>query len=113
MSMLTDPARKLKTDPGDPDICPLHAIHKLVSPDAADIAQWNSCCRAAECGCVAHKKKLIEDLVSYLAEFQSRRTELAARPGYAWEVLEDGASRARPVIRDVVDNVRRLVKIDE
>jgi tryptophanyl-tRNA synthetase len=111
MSMITDPARRLKTDPGDPDICPLQMIHKLIAP-SAETAQWDSCCRAAECGCVAHKKKLIDDLVAYLAPFQQRRAELAARPGYAWEVLEAGASRARPVIRDVVDTVRKLVNID-
>ncbi len=112
MSMITDPARKLKTDPGDPAICPLHAIHKLVSTDAADIAQWESCCRSAECGCVSHKKKLIEDLTAYLAPFQERRAALAQKPGYAWEVLADGATRARPVIRQVVDTVRALVNID-
>ena len=112
MSMLTDPARKLKTDPGDPAICPLHTIHKLIG-DPADIAEWDRCCRVAECGCVAHKKKLTLDLTAYLAPFQERRAQLAQRQGYAWEVLEDGASRARPVIREVVDTVRRLVKIDE
>jgi tryptophanyl-tRNA synthetase len=111
-SMITDPARKLKTDPGDPDVCPLHAIHKLVSKDAADIAGWDACCRAAECGCVAHKKKLADDLVEYLGPFQARRERLAGKPGYAWEVLERGAENARPVIREVVDTVRRLVSID-
>jgi tryptophanyl-tRNA synthetase len=110
--MITDPARRLKTDPGDPDICPLHAIHKLVSSDTGDIAQWDACCRAAECGCVAHKKRLIEDLTAYLTPFQERRARLAARPGYAWEVLEEGAENVRPVIREVVDTVRRLVSID-
>jgi tryptophanyl-tRNA synthetase len=113
MRMITDPARKRKDDPGDPAICPLHAIHKLVSSDAGDIAGWESCCRSAECGCVAHKRKLIEDLTAYLAPFQERRAALAMRPGYAWEVLSEGAARARPVIRGVVDTVRALVKIDE
>jgi tryptophanyl-tRNA synthetase len=112
MSMITDPARKLKTDPGDPAICPLHEIHKLVSADAADIAGWDACCRSAECGCVAHKQKLIADLTAYLAPFQERRAALGMKPGYAWEVLSDGASRARPVIREVVDTVRALVGID-
>lgn len=111
MGMITDPARKLKTDPGDPDVCPLQQIHKLIG-DPAEIAEWDRCCRAAECGCVAHKKKLIEDLTAYLAPFRERRAELAARPGFAWEVLEAGAARARPVIREVVDTVRGLVKID-
>ncbi len=110
--MLTDPARKLKTDPGDPDICPLHAIHRLVG-DPADIAEFDKCCRSAECGCVAHKKKLIEDLAAYLGPFQERRAELAARPGYAWEVLAAGAERVRPTIREVMAEVRRLVRIDE
>jgi len=112
MSMITDPARKLKTDPGDPDICPLHTIHKLISSDADEIAQWDSCCRAAECGCVAHKKKLIEDLVAYLAPFREKREALAARPGYAWEVLAAGAERARPVTNEVIRKVRNLTHID-
>jgi tryptophanyl-tRNA synthetase len=61
---------------------------------------------------VAHKKKLIDDLAAYLAPFRERRLELAERPGYAWEVLEAGAERARPIAREVVDNVRRLIHID-
>jgi len=111
--MITDPARKLKTDPGDPDICPLHQIHKLVSPDEADIAEWDRCCRAAECGCVAHKQKMAADLVAYLDKFRTRREALAARPGFAWEVLEAGAAKARPVTSEVVETCRRLVRIDE
>jgi tryptophanyl-tRNA synthetase len=111
MSMLTDPARRLKTDPGDPDICPLHQIHKLIAP-ADEIAEWDSCCRSAGCGCVAHKKALIDALVEYLAPFREKRAELAARPGYAWEVLAAGAERVRPVTREVIDTVRRLTHID-
>ena len=111
-SMLTDPARKLKTDPGDPDICPLHQIHKLVGAPA-DVAEFDRCCRVAECGCVSHKKKLTEDLVAYLAEFRAARAELAAKPGFAWEVLEAGAAKARPITRDVVSTCRRLLRLDE
>lgn len=111
MGMITDPARKLKSDPGDPDICPLQQIHKLIAPPE-EAAEWDTCCRAAGCGCVAHKKKLVEDLTAYLAPFRERRAELAARPGYAWEVLAAGADRARPVVRDVVGTVRRLVHMD-
>ncbi|MEG0322398.1 MAG: tryptophan--tRNA ligase, partial [Raoultibacter sp.] len=65
MSCMTDPARKLKTDPGDPDICPLHQIHKLIGEPQV-IAEFDECCRNATCGCVAHKKKFAEDLVNYL-----------------------------------------------
>jgi tryptophanyl-tRNA synthetase len=111
MTMLTDPARKLKTDPGDPDICPLHEIHKLIAPDD-EIAEWDTCCRAATCGCVSHKKKLSEDLVVYLAEFQARRAELAAIPGFAWDVLAAGAAKAKPVTALTVETVRRNMKLD-
>ena len=111
MGMITDPARKLKTDPGDPDVCPLQQIHKLIAP-ADEIAGWDSCCRAAECGCVAHKRELIGGLSAYLAPFRERRDELAAREGYAWEVLADGAARVRPVVRETIDAVRRLVHVE-
>ena len=111
-SMLTDPARKLKTDPGDPDICPLHQIHKLVGAPA-DVAEFDRCCRVAECGCVGHKKKLTEDLVAYLAEFRAARAQLAAKPGFAWEILEAGAAKARPVTTEVISTCRRLLRLDE
>ena len=112
MGMITDPARKLKTDPGDPDICPLQQIHKLIAR-AEDITGWDTCCRSAECGCVAHKRALIDGLSAYLAPFRERRAELAARPGYAWDVLADGARRVRPVVRETIDAVRRLVHVEQ
>jgi len=111
MSFMTDPARKLKTDPGDPDICPLHQVHKLFAP-ASEIAEWDACCRTAECGCVAHKRKLADDMVAYFEPFQTRRAELAAIPGYAWDVLAKGAEKARPVTAEVVATVRELIGID-
>lgn len=112
MGMITDPARKLKTDPGNPDICPLHQIHKLVSPDPSAIAEWDRCCRSADCGCVAHKKALVEDLNDYLREFRTRRAELAAEPGYAWEVLAAGAERVRPEVESLMGDVRRAMHVD-
>jgi len=111
MSFMTDPARKLKTDPGDPDICPLHSVHRLIAP-AEEIAEWDSCCRSAGCGCVAHKRKLADDLVDYLSDFQARRADLAARPGYAAEVLAAGAAKAKPVTSGVVATCRELIGLD-
>ena len=111
MSFLTDPARKLKTDPGDPDICPLHQVHKLIAP-AEEIAEWDRCCRVAECGCVAHKRKLVDDLIAYLGPFQERRAELEAIPNFAAEVLAGGAAKARPVTSGVVSTCRELIGLD-
>jgi tryptophanyl-tRNA synthetase len=111
MGMVTDPARKLKTDPGNPDICPLQQIHKLVG-DPVDVAEWDRCCRVAECGCVAHKRKLVEDLNGYLREFRARRAELAAEPGYAWEVLAAGAEKVRPEVESLMAGIRRALHVD-
>ncbi|MDP2232780.1 MAG: hypothetical protein Q8K89_04020, partial [Actinomycetota bacterium] len=111
MSFMTDPARKLKTDPGDPDICPLHSVHKLIAP-AEEISEWEACCRSAECGCVAHKRKLADDLVAYLAPFRERRAELALIPGFAAEVLAGGAAKAKPITSGVVATCRELMGLD-
>jgi len=111
MGMITDPARKLKSDPGNPDICPLQEIHKLVG-DPSEIAEWDRCCRVAECGCVAHKRKLVEDLNGYLAPFRERRAALAVEPGVAWEVLAEGAARVRPVVEELMRDVRRAMHVD-
>ena len=105
---VTDPARKLKTDPGNPDICPLHQIHKLLA-DKAVIQQWDWQCRTAECGCVAHKREVAEALCQYLEPFAQRRAELAARKGYVQEVLEAGKEKVRPLAEETVAHCRELV----
>lgn len=111
MGFMTDPARKLKTDAGNPDVCPLHQIHKLIAP-ADEIAQWDSDCRAAACGCVAHKKAIADELVAYLADFQARRAELSKDPNFAREVLEAGAKKARPIAQETVAMARELIGLD-
>jgi tryptophanyl-tRNA synthetase len=110
-SMVTDPARKRKDDPGDPDVCPLHQIHKLIG-DANDIEQWDACCREGSCGCVAHKQALAEELNEYLSAFRARRAELAASPDYAWEVLSGGAERVRPTVEALMSRVRKAMHVD-
>lgn len=111
MGFMTDPARKLKTDPGNPDICPLHQVHKLIASEG-EIAQWDGDCRSAACGCVAHKRKLAEDLVAYLEPFQNRRAELASQPGFAAEVLKQGKERASQITQETVATCRELIGID-
>jgi tryptophanyl-tRNA synthetase len=83
-----------------------------VTSDVAEIGEWDRCCRAAECGCVAHKKKLIDDLVAFLAPFQEKRAELAAIPGFAQEVLAAGAAKAKPVTSLTVETVRKNMHLD-
>lgn len=112
MSFITDPARKRRTDPGDPDVCPLHQVHKLIAP-ADEIAEWERCCRSAQCGCVQHKQAVADALIAYFAPFRERRAELMARSGYAAEVLAAGARKVRPLAQEVVAVCRELIGLDE
>ena len=111
MGMVTDPARKRRDDPGDPDICPLHQIHKLVG-DADEVADFDVRCRSAQVGCVDHKKALVRDLNGHLADFRQKRAELADSPGFAWEVLDRGSEKVRPIVREVIGAVRSAMHVD-
>lgn len=61
---------------------------------------------------MAHKKKLADDLVAFLRPFQERRAELAAKPGFAQEVLAGGAEKVRPVTSLTMETVRRTMHLD-
>jgi len=111
MACMTDPARKRKDDPGDPAVCPLHQIHKLVGKPE-DIAEWEACCPQATCGCVAHKQQLADDLIAYFADFQARRAELDAQPDRVDEVLEAGKEKVTPIARETIADCRAALRLD-
>ena len=111
MTCLTDPARMLKTDPGNPDICPLHQIHKLIM-SKEDCSQWEEDCRSARCGCVAHKKAFGSEMADYFAPFREKRAELEKQPGFAAEVLANGARKARPIAVDTITACREAMLLD-
>jgi tryptophanyl-tRNA synthetase len=104
MTMVTDPARRYRTDPGNPDICNVFTLHRHLSPD--DAPQIETDCRNATIGCVEHKKWFAKDLAHYLAPFRARRAEFAADPNYVWEVLADGAERAQAIARVTIAEVK-------
>jgi len=111
MSCMTDPARKRKDDPGDPAICPLHQIHKLIGKPE-DIASWEACCPQGTCGCVAHKQQFADDLVSYFADFQLRRAEIDAQPHLVEEVLAAGKERVLPLAQETITACRDAIGLD-
>lgn len=109
MTMVTDPARRYKTDPGHPEICNVFALHKIFSKDPKAIAQIEAECKNARIGCVAHKKMFAENLIQALATFRERRTELARDPNLIWDVLSDGAARARAIAQQTIAEVKARV----
>ncbi len=110
LEMMTDPARVKRTDPGNPDICNVYTMHKIFSPQA-DVEMVNVECRRAGIGCVECKTLYARNLNHNLEPFRARRSELAAKRGYAEEILQDGANRARKIAQKTMAEVRTAVQL--
>ena len=108
MTMVTDPQRKLRSDPGNPDICNVFSMHKIFS-DAEEIEMVNVECRRAGIGCVDCKQLFAKNLNDHLEPFRVRRTDLAGDPELVWDILEDGATRAKHIAEQTMVEVRAAV----
>lgn len=107
-TMVTDPARLRRNDPGDPNVCNVFTFHKTFSPDE-DIQMVATECRRAGIGCVDCKKILARNLNDDLEPFRARRAELAGNPDHAWDVLHDGARRASLIADETLSEVKEAV----
>ena len=104
-AMLTDPQRSHRHIPGNPEICPVFASHKVFS--GPDTVSWSEQgCRTAGIGCRDCKGRLREGLLAILAPIAERRANLSADPARVDKVLEEGALRAK----DVAGETLRLVR---
>ena len=108
MSMVTDPQRIRRTDPGDPDVCNVYSFHKIFSP-TEEVEMVNVECRRAGIGCVDCKKRMAANLNAHLGPFRARRTELDQDPDRVWDILRDGAKRARTIAEETMVEVREAI----
>jgi tryptophanyl-tRNA synthetase len=95
-TMVTDPARIRRTDPGNPDVCPVGDLHKIFST-AETMAKVNEGCRTAGIGCIECKQWASDSLWRVLGPMQERRQKYEANPKLAWDILEEGSKKARAV----------------
>jgi tryptophanyl-tRNA synthetase len=102
----TDPARLRKSDPGNPDICNIFALHRQVSPMSLQ-SEIDGACRKAEIGCIECKKRLAENLNVLLDPIRQRYDELGNSPDNVTDVLNASAKRCRALARETMDDVRR------
>jgi tryptophanyl-tRNA synthetase len=109
-TMVTDPARKRRTDPGNPDVCPVFDLHKIFST-REDIDRIDRECRTAEIGCVECKRIAAGHLSNFLAPIQGRRKTYEQCPQKVWDVLEEGTRKARTVAQATMAEVRPAVKL--
>ena len=108
MSMVTDPQRARKTDPGNPDVCNVFSLHKVFTP-SAEVESINVECRRAGIGCVECKQRFAGHLNAHLEPFRARRAEIGRQPDRVWDVLNDGAGRARSIAEVTMRDVRDAV----
>jgi tryptophanyl-tRNA synthetase len=108
MTMVTDPQRKLRSDPGNPDVCNVFSMHKVFS-HSEEVEMINVECRKAGIGCVDCKKIFATNLNTHLEPFRAKRAQLTQDPDHVWDVLKDGALRAKVIAEDTMVEVRAAV----
>ncbi len=106
MSMVTDPNRIKRDDPGNPEVCNVFTLQNLFNQEKVE--EINKGCRDASWGCVDCKKSLVEAIMEELREPRKKRIELSQNLDYINEVLKNGATRAREVAAKTLDRVREM-----
>jgi tryptophanyl-tRNA synthetase len=109
-TMVTDPARVRRSDPGNPDVCPVGDLHKIFSSKET-MAKVNQGCRSAGIGCIECKSWVADALVQLLVPIQERRQRFEQNPRLAWDILEAGAERARQTAANTMNEVRDAMGI--
>jgi tryptophanyl-tRNA synthetase len=108
MQMVTDPQRMRRSDPGNPDVCNVFSMHKIFS-SPEEVSMINVECRRAGIGCVDCKKRFAHNLNANLEPFRARRSDLAKDPDTVWDILADGANRARAIAEKTMQEVKAAV----
>jgi tryptophanyl-tRNA synthetase len=108
MSMVTDPQRIRRTDPGRPEVCNVCQLHRFFGGDYLQIQDGE---RTARTGCVETKQLLAERIIEYFRPMREKRAQLAADPAVVEEALAAGAAKVRPIIETTMREVRDAVGI--
>jgi tryptophanyl-tRNA synthetase len=106
--MVTDPARKRRTDPGNPDVCPVYDWHKLFS--TPETLQWAAeGCRTAGIGCIECKDAMATNLIRWIAPVRERRMKWENDSKGVLEIINAGSQQAREVAKKTMERVRDAV----
>ena len=109
--MITDPARKRRSDPGNPEVCPVYDLHRVFTPQAERESFIVPGCTTASIGCLDCKQVLLTHALPVLAPISNRRAELARDPATVLDILEDGTGRAKKVAGETLGEVKAAMQI--
>jgi len=110
--MVTDPARVRRTDPGNPDVCPVGDLHKVFS-DPETITKVYAGCTSAGIGCIECKGWVADSIVRELAPIQERRSKYEQDLVRVQEVLNAGAKKASSRAEQTMQEVRMAMGLAE
>jgi tryptophanyl-tRNA synthetase len=107
-AMITDPARKRRTDPGNPDVCPVYDWHKLFS--SPETLKWSAeGCRTAGIGCIECKTAMADNLIKWIEPIRARREEFAAHPDKVLRIIDNRSTKARDAAQKTMSRVREAI----
>jgi tryptophanyl-tRNA synthetase len=107
-TMPTDPARVRRTDPGDPQRCPVWQFHEVYSD--TQVCDWvQDGCRSAKIGCLDCKQRVIDVVVQELQPIQARAADYQAQPELVQNIIHEGSEKAREVARETMQEVRHAM----
>jgi tryptophanyl-tRNA synthetase len=107
-TMQTDPARVRRTDPGNPEKCPVWDLHKLYSD--AQTQRWvDQGCRSAGIGCLECKKPVIDKIVEEVTGMRQRAQEYEDNPDLVRGIIAEGCEKARAVAGQTLDDVKQAM----
>jgi tryptophanyl-tRNA synthetase len=107
-TMQTDPARVRRSDPGDPEKCPVWDLHKLYS--SAETQAWvQQGCRTAGIGCLDCKKPLIDRVVEEITAMRQRAQEYEESPDLVRGIIAEGCEKARGVAGQTMNDVKQAM----
>jgi tryptophanyl-tRNA synthetase len=110
MSMITDPQRVRRSDPGNPEVCTVFTFHKIFS-SAKEVAEVYTGCTTAGIGCTDCKLIMARNLNDSMKPIFEKRKELAENPGRIHEILQEGSKKAREIACQTLREVQEAIGI--
>ncbi len=108
-TMVTDPLKIRRGDPGRPEICPVFALWRFVNPRKLDGVAAQ--CRSGALGCVQDKSEFAEELNAYLRPVRERYAAYVADSGVLERIVAEGTSRAREIAAGVLRDVKHAMRL--
>ncbi len=110
-TMPTDPARVRRSDPGNPNKCPVWSLHQVYSDE--EQKKWaDEGCRSASIGCLDCKKPVIDAVLAEQQPIRERAKEYQEDPETVRGIINEGCEAARDVARETLEEVRQVMGLD-